>query len=163
MAGSVSVAVTEARVVTRWASAAREASTPAPEAAPVPEAAPAREAPPTVPAAATSTPSGPNSTARPPVRWASCRSTAGTGSGRDAAAARLCWASVTRRSSEVRARSINCHTARATAANVVSSGTSISGNPYDSQAATRARGTVSWTGATPNPRATPPAAITLET
>ncbi|WP_244203955.1 PucR family transcriptional regulator ligand-binding domain-containing protein, partial [Streptomyces tricolor] len=54
---------------------------------------------------------GPYSTARPPRRWASWRSTAGTGSGREAAAARLCWASVTRRSSASRACAISCHTA----------------------------------------------------
>uniref|UniRef100_UPI000AF8D3C2 PucR family transcriptional regulator ligand-binding domain-containing protein n=1 Tax=Streptomyces sp. LUP30 TaxID=1890285 RepID=UPI000AF8D3C2 len=47
-------------------------------------------------AAAICAPSGPYSTARPPTRRASCRSTDGTGSGREAAAARLCCASVTR-------------------------------------------------------------------
>lgn len=116
-----------------------------------------------LPAPAISVPSGPYSTARPPTRWASCRRTDGTGSGREAAAARLCWASVTRRSSAVRARSISCQTARATAENVVCGGTSRSGSSYASQAATSALGTVSCTGASPNPSAAPPAATIRET
>lgn len=110
------------------------------------------------PAAATSVASGPYSTARPATRWASCRSTDGTGSGREAAAARLCWASVTRRSSASRAWAISCQTARATPENVVRGGTSTSGRACAAQAATSAGGTVSCTGATPKPRAAPPAA-----
>lgn len=53
---------------------------------------------------------------------------------------------------------MSCQTARATAENVVCGGTSRSGSPYASQAATSAPGTVSCTGATPKPRAAPPAA-----
>jgi hypothetical protein len=115
------------------------------------------------PAAAISAPSGPYSAAQPPSRAASRRSTEGTGSGREAAAARLCWASETRRSSASRACAISCHTARATAENVVRGGTSTSGSAYASQAATSARGTVSCTGATPKPSAAPPAATIRET
>ncbi len=101
------------------------------------------------PAPAISVPSGPYSTARPPRRRASCWRTEGTGSGRAAAVARLCWASVTRRSSAVRVCAISCHSARATAENVVRGGTSSSGSPCISHASTSAAGTVSCTGATP--------------
>ncbi|GAA3303729.1 hypothetical protein GCM10020295_53050 [Streptomyces cinereospinus] len=115
------------------------------------------------PAVAIRPPSGPYSAVQPPTRWASCRRTEGTGSGRAAAAARLRWASVTRRSSACRARAVSCQTARATPEKVVRGGTSSSGRPYASQAPTSAGGTVSCTGATPKPRAAPPAATIRET
>ncbi len=115
------------------------------------------------PAPAIGVPSGPYSSARPPRRRASCWRTAGTGSGRAAAVARLCCASVTRRSSAVRACAISCHSARATAENVVRGGTSSSGSPCISHASTSAPGTVSCTGATPKPSAAPPAATIRDT
>lgn len=58
---------------------------------------------------------------------------------------------------------MSCQTARATPENVVRGGTSMSGSSYALQASTSARGTVSWTGATPKPRAAPPAATIRET
>ncbi len=140
---TVSVAVLEGCPVTNRASSASARRTSSPGSRP---------------AAAISAPSGPYSTARPSSRPASLRSTDGTGSGREAAAARPCWAWVIRRSSASLARAISCHTARATPENVVRGGTSTSGSPCSSQAATSPAGTVSCTGATPNPSAAPPAA-----
>lgn len=58
---------------------------------------------------------------------------------------------------------MSCQTARATPEKVVCGGTSTSGSSYASQAATSARGTVSCTGASPKPRAAPPAATIRET
>ncbi|CAM5310216.1 hypothetical protein SALBM135S_05510 [Streptomyces alboniger] len=115
------------------------------------------------PADWSSAPSGPYRAARPPSLAASLRRTAGTGSGSAAAVARPCCACATRRSSAWRASAMSRHTARATPLNVVRGGTSTSGSPWRSQAATRAGGTVSWTGATPKPRAAPPAATMRDT
>lgn len=116
-----------------------------------------------LPVACNSAPSGAYSTARPPSRTASWRSTAGTGSGRAAAAARPCWASVTRRNSRWRASAISRHTPRATVVNGVRGGISSSGSPWRSHASTRPAGTVSYTGATPKPSAVAPASTTLLT
>lgn len=101
---------------------------------------------------------GPSSTAYPSRRAARRVSTARTGSGPAAAVARPRWASAARRSPACRDSAISRHTARATALNGVADGTSISGSPQRSQAATRPRGTASCTGATPKPSAAPPAA-----
>lgn len=115
------------------------------------------------PAAYGTDPSGVTSDAHPPSRPASTRSTAPTGSGRDAAVARARCASLTRRSSSSRARAMSSHTARATPENVVRGGTSSSGSPCRSHAATSADGTSSYTGATPKPSAAAPAATTRDT
>lgn len=127
---------------TTWASASSEVRTAADGAAP---------------ASYATEPSAPSTPAHPPTRVANCRSTAGTGSGRAAADARPCWASVTRRSSRWRACAISPHTARATAVNGVRGGTSTSGRPRRSHASASAAGTVSYTGVTPKPSAAPPA------
>lgn len=115
------------------------------------------------PAADSSVPSAASSTAWPPTRDASWVRTAGTGSGRAAAAARPCCACVTLRSSRWRASAISRHTARATAVKVVGGGTSSSGRPCRSHASTSSAGTVSYTGVTPKPSAAAPAATMRET